>query len=419
MQTDSAKAEELSTGRQHGLELRVFAEMDECAADLPGLGIALSGGGDSIALMHLIARWGAARHCRIATATVDHGLRSDSGKEAMMAGQAAEALGLEHTILRWGGRSGGNLMDQARRARIQLLGKWAQESGLPAVALGHTQDDQAETLLMRLSRGAGVDGLAAMSSRRVAGGTIWLRPLLGTGRKELRDWLRNIGIEWIDDPTNEDPRFERVRIRQAIAHLGIVPEALARSAENLAEVRDTLNECLIPLLKDSVSRMGSLLFDRKAFDAAPVGLQRRLILAAIKFITNAEYPPRRAGVDYALKSLSLGHRVTLDGTILDPGDCLLVHREPAAANHSAVLDKIWDYRWIINGLKKGDVVRAIAEDIVRYDWRTAGLCHLEAQALPAVERDGQLYCPALVQAGGLVAKPVQSADNFYRMVLGH
>ena len=399
---------------------RAFAALDELAGDARGLGIALSGGGDSVALMHLAAAWAAARGRSLATATVDHGLRPESAAEAVAAGVAAAQLGLPHQVLRWQSAGGpGNLMANARQARLDLLADWARGQGLDAVALGHTRDDLAETLLMRLARGAGIDGLAAMAARRRDHGMIWLRPLLGIGREELRGYLRAQGVGWIDDPSNDSARFERVRARQAIAALGLDPAALAQSAANLGHARAALNAALMPLLDRAQARHGALLLDRAGFDAAPGEQRRRLIVAAVRFVTGAGYPPRRAGVEHALAALARGARVTLDGAVLDPGAALLIHREAAGAERASLAGEVWDNRWRISGLRLGDSVAALGADAPAADWRAAGLTHLEAQALPAIRRGTHLIVPALVPAQGLTAEPLRGIMDFHGILLGH
>lgn len=400
------------------LARRAFAAFDRLAAGLDSLGIALSGGGDSVALMHLAVEWAGDRGVRLAAATVDHGLRDGSGAEAAAAGVGAAALGLDHVVLRWDGAGSGNLMDRARRARLRLLSDWARTHGLAAVALGHTRDDQAETLLMRLSRGAGIDGLAAMSARRHAEGALWLRPFLEIGRQELRDWLRQIGADWIEDPSNDDPRFDRVRIRRAMADLQLDPAALALSAGHLAAVREALNAGLAPVLDSARADLGALHLDLAAFRALPTEQRRRLILGAVGFVTGAPYPPRRAGTDHALRELALGRRVTLDGTVLDPGRGLLIHREPGAAERAELVGDIWDNRWKINGLRGGDRVQATASFVTEVDWRSAGLTHLEAQALPAVIRGADVFCPAIQPRDGLAARPIRGKVDFVEYRLG-
>jgi len=183
------------------------------AALPPGpLGVAISGGGDSTALLLLLH---AARRAVLAV-TVDHGLRPESAAEAAAVGALCAARGIPHDTLVWAeGPESGNLQARARQARRRLIADWARGRGIGDVALGHTLDDQAETVLLRLARGSGVDGLAAMAAVAEGDGVRWHRPLLGIGRGALRDWLRGEGVAWIDDPSNEDPRFDRVRVRAA------------------------------------------------------------------------------------------------------------------------------------------------------------------------------------------------------------
>jgi len=183
--------------------------------------VAVSGGGDSLALMHLAADW--AGGAPLAAVTVDHGLRPESAAEAREVARAAGALGLRHETLLWRGWDGhGNLQAAARDARHALIAEWARTEGRGTVLLGHTRDDQAETVLMALARAAGPDGLSAMQAACEARGVLWLRPLLGVGREELRAELRRRGAAWAEDASNADPRFERVRARRALRALAPV-----------------------------------------------------------------------------------------------------------------------------------------------------------------------------------------------------
>ena len=223
---------------------RAFPEAPPAA-----LGLAVSGGSDSMALLRLAADWAARRRTALQVATIDHGLRPEAADEAAMVAHAARALGLPHTVLRWDWDRHGNLQDAARRARFRLLADWARAGGLAAVLLGHTRNDQAETLLMRLARGSGVDGLAAMAEERVAHGARFLRPLLEVERYALRQVLRGAGQTWADDPTNDDDTSER-HAEHALRRLvdGICAE--------LPEVRAAIDDaCLRP--RQLIRCMGS------------------------------------------------------------------------------------------------------------------------------------------------------------------
>ena len=175
---------------------------------------------------------------------MDHGLRPDSAGEAGGGGRALRRGRTSPTTLRWTGWDGrGNLQDRARQARRALIAGWARDRGIGAVALGHTLDDQAETFLLRLARGSGVDGLGAMRDRGAAEDVLWLRPMLTLRRAELRDWLVAEGVDWAEDPSNDDPAYDRVRARRALAPLatlGLGPERLAATAAAMDRARAAL-----------------------------------------------------------------------------------------------------------------------------------------------------------------------------------
>ena len=208
------------------------------------LGVAVSGGSDSLALLYLVADWTRQSGVELQVATVDHRLRPEAADEARMVAEHCRTLGASHDTLIWEHEdAAGNLQDMARRARYRLLADWADERGVGLILLGHTLDDQAETFLMRLARGSGVDGLSGMAESRVDDGITWLRPLLGCTREALRDELRSRGLTWSDDPSNEDEKYSRVRVRKllsALAPLGLDAEKLADTAARMASAREAL-----------------------------------------------------------------------------------------------------------------------------------------------------------------------------------
>ena len=201
------------------------ALIDRFARDLDALipsgarvGVAVSGGADSLALLLLAA---AARPAAIEAATVDHGFRAESRGEAETVAAVCSKLGIPHAILdvRWREKPKTAIQERARQERYRLLGFWAEERGLRAVATGHHADDQAETFLMRLNRGAGVRGLAGMRPRSIAPGTDirLIRPLLRWRHSELEDVCAAAHLTPAVDSSNDDAQFERVRLRQSLA----------------------------------------------------------------------------------------------------------------------------------------------------------------------------------------------------------
>lgn len=179
---------------------------------------------------------------RIAVATVDHGLRPEAAQECALVKAACAERGvacetLQVTV------APGNLQQEARRARYAALGAWAEHEGLASIATAHHADDQAETLLMRLNRGSGLGGLAGIRPQTMVPGCAVpvIRPLLRFRRSELAEVVAQAGVAQASDPSNFDGRFDRVRVRQALAGADwLDPAALARSAILLGEADDTL-----------------------------------------------------------------------------------------------------------------------------------------------------------------------------------
>ncbi len=200
--------------------------LEKFCPNITPLTIALSGGSDSLALLHLAHQ--AFPQSHLIALTVDHQLRKDSSTEAQQVAQWMQTLGIEHHILTWQhGDVTGNLQASARHARYQLMTNWCKAHNRPSLLLGHTQDDQAETIAFMQQRGAGPVGLAGMSAIREANGITLLRPILGHQRNELQAWLREQSIDWVSDPSNNNTDFTRIKIRQALT------ENPARKAELL------------------------------------------------------------------------------------------------------------------------------------------------------------------------------------------
>lgn len=225
------------------------------------LGIAVSGGGDSLALLILAH---ALLPGRIEAATVDHGLRSGSAAEAELAARCCAELGVPHAIHRVAVAQG-NLQDRARAARYEALGEWCEARDLEGLATAHQMDDQAETFLMRLNRGSGVSGLSAVRALGMVpgAGVRLVRPLLRWRRVELARIVDGAGWEPVRDPSNDDPAFERIRIRRALADADwLDPAAIQRSARLLGEADEAIawaigreyNECVVPGASETVYR---------------------------------------------------------------------------------------------------------------------------------------------------------------------
>jgi tRNA(Ile)-lysidine synthase len=271
-----------------------------------GLAAAVSGGADSLALLHAMRTLAGPRGWRLAVVTVDHGLRSGSAADAAFVVDHAKSQGLEARLEtltpadlerhRPAGQEGA-----ARAARYQALWRAAAELGCGWLATGHTLDDQAETVLLQLLRGAGPEGLAGMTVRS---GRL-LRPLLGVRRAETRDCCAAVGVDWREDPTNQEPGPLRNRVRQRLLPLleELRPGAavtLARAAALAADERDWLDPLVAAALAATQvdATPGALALDAGALAELPVALARRVVRAAARQAGAA--PPEADATDRVL-----------------------------------------------------------------------------------------------------------------------
>ncbi len=248
------------------------------------LGLAVSGGPDSLALL-LLAH--AARPGAVAAATVDHGLRPESASEAAEVARICAQLGVPHETLRVV-VADGNVQARARSARYAALSAWLAAHSLDALATAHHADDQAETLLMRLNRAGGVAGLAGVRERgRVPGADrLLLRPLLGWRREELGAVVTAAGLVAADDPSNADDRFDRVRLRQALSQAAWLDiPAIAASAAHLADADIALDWAAAREWREHVAKEGLGLIYRPH---APRAIALRVLARIVRELDGEE-----------------------------------------------------------------------------------------------------------------------------------
>ncbi|HEX8640437.1 MAG TPA: tRNA lysidine(34) synthetase TilS [Allosphingosinicella sp.] len=283
------------------------------------IGMAVSGGADSLALL-LLGR--AAFPGRVEAATVDHRLRPESADEADFVAGLCGRWSMPHRVLRSDRPISGNLQSAARGVRYRLLERWRRERALDWLATAHHADDQAETLLMRLNRRSGLGGLVGIRAKRGA----VVRPLLGWRRAELAEIVEAAGIEPVDDPSNADLHFDRVRCRQALATADwIDAAALAASAAALAEAETALDWAAAQLESDRIADR------RNGLELDPVGvpaeLRRRLMLRALRRI-DSQAEPRGNELSRLLQVLEQGGTATLAGVKCSGGRTWRVERAP-------------------------------------------------------------------------------------------
>ncbi|MGY6632349.1 MAG: tRNA lysidine(34) synthetase TilS [Alkalilacustris sp.] len=378
----------------------LHAALERSLGSAPGgpLGIAVSGGGDSVALLILLGDWARDRGITLRAATVDHGLRPEAAAEAAQVGQLCADLGVSHDVLVWASaqQAAGNLQDAARRARLRLLSDWARANALQAVALGHTCDDQAETVLMRLARGAGVDGLSAMAPARRAHGVLWLRPLLDVRRSALRQFLRTRAVPWVEDPLNEEVRFLRVRARKALAALapvGIGVADLAAVATRMATARCALDVAVRDALaRSSVIEGGDVVIEPVGFMGLPDEIRARMLGVVLRWVGGGEYAPRRAALERVMARIGTGRDCTLAGCIVRhrAGQVRVGREWRAVRDVQADVDAFFDGRWRLvapqGARTTGLHVAPLGPDGLSGcpGWRATGLSRSTLMAAPAV-----------------------------------
>lgn len=373
-------------------------------------------------MMHLAVRWAQLnpdRQRRIVIATVDHGLRAGSRKEAEWVADKARALGLAHETLSWeGAKPETGLQDAARTARYRLLAELAWRHPAPAaIVTAHTEDDQAETFLMRLARGSGLDGLTGMSATRLIGADEHchlVRPLLGVPGARLRDLLQESGLDWIEDPSNTQDRFERVRLRKArpvLQDLGLANDKIALSAKRLERAHAALEASARALehaagLDVHSGAYASL--DADVFRDAAEELRLRVMARLIAAFGGAAEPVRLAKLeglvarmgDAAFKGATLG-----GAAVLLRGPQIHVVREPGRQGLPELRlqpgeEAVWDRRFRVSVAVEmpGPVlVRALGADFAHERKQ------LKDVALPPARAAATL--PSFWRRGGLVAVP--------------
>ncbi|MCY3879909.1 MAG: tRNA lysidine(34) synthetase TilS [Rhodobacteraceae bacterium] len=364
---------------------------------------AVSGGSDSMALLCLLSGWCRRSEVELAAVSVDHGIRPAARNECDLVAGLARKLGHEHRILRWQPVDGGNLQNEARRGRYRLIAGWAREAGIEAVLLGHTMDDQAETLLLNLARGSGVDGLAAMPSAIERDGMLWLRPLLTFRRHALRKFLCDRGVSWVEDPSNDDDRFDRVKLRRMIpelASLGMSVERLSATAGRMQLARQALEQATEEAARHCacLTELGEVRFSGELWSLS-TELRLRLVSDALRAVSVSTYRPRLHSLVNALESARL-RVVTLSGCMMlpMPGNGMLVMREHAACGPPVSADALWDKRWLLDapGIPDGSMIAALGK---------AGLKELGCHPAADLSPERLSVTPSLWLRGRLYAAP--------------
>lgn len=324
--------------------------------ETPRLAVAVSGGGDSMALLRLAADWASRVDGTLHALTVDHGLRPEAAEEAKQVAAWCQAIGVPHAMLRWEGPKPSSAIQQrAREARYELMTAWCRAHAVPHLLLAHQQDDQAETFLYRMSRGSGIDGLAAMPGASVRNGVRLLRPLLTVPRARLEATLAAFGQAHIDDPSNSDSRYARIRLRRRLADLergGLSRAAIAETAAMFGRLRAEADgqTATAAARCAAVYPEGYAEVDLPVFRTLSPEIARRVLSGLIEAVGGASYPPRRDRLervlDRILMPVAAGNAATLGRCVLAPqAGMLRLYREPRHAESPIPVNGMERLRW--------------------------------------------------------------------------
>lgn len=282
------------TAPQFAAAMAAFAPFEPA----PNVAVGVSGGPDSTAAMLLAHQWAEDNGGTASALIVDHGLRADAATEATQVKAALDARGIATHILPWTGpRPTGDIQAAARAARHRLLLDWCAANGVLHLILAHHRDDQVETFLLRLGRGSGVTGLAAMSSVVERPAARLLRPLLDVPRARLQATARAHGAAWVDDPSNTDPRHARARLRAALPALGddnLTADRLAATAARLGRARAALDDATATLLGRAATLhpAGFIRLDSAQFTRVPPEIALRALGRCLATVSGSQYTPR-------------------------------------------------------------------------------------------------------------------------------
>ena len=406
--------------------------LDKAGIQGAKLGVAVSGGGDSVALLLLSHAWSKEKGCALRCATVNHRLRDAADAEARFVASLCRELGVEHETLSWDSApASGNLQGAARDARRELIGSWARLHGLGAILLGHTRDDQAETFLMRLGRGSGVDGLASMYPVEHDRGVDWIRPLLEVSRESLRKFLTSAGVEWCEDPCNEDDRFLRSRVRKAgrqLDELGLDQQTLIATADRMKQARFGLEVATRELANRVAepTRMGSVLIDLEQCGDAPAEIRLRLLAHALKWVSGSSYRPRLAALLRFEEALNSGLSATLSGCIAvhDSKGVAEVCREVSAMNVQPATSGVFDVRWrvIVPEELRESEVRPLGEPGLRFcpEWKCQDSSRMAVMASPSIWLVNELIsAPLAGMRRGCDCFLENGVNSFFRSIVTH
>ncbi|MDD3370347.1 MAG: tRNA lysidine(34) synthetase TilS [Alphaproteobacteria bacterium] len=397
--------------------------MDAFAPVAPKLALAVSGGPDSMALAYCAKRWG---QRELVALIVEHGLRPESPAEAVQVRDNLRKLGIEAEILPWShGEIHGRVHEKAREARYSLLADACRRHGAGDLLIAHHADDQAETVLMRLAKGTGIDGLAGILPQNTRDGIRLLRPFLKATKDRLIETCNVAAVPFVIDPSNAAEKYARGRLRKIMPMLaseGLTAGSLSLLAARAREAKEVLDLATADFLNAFAQAQpgGSVVIDRDALRRVPRAIALRALAAGLRYVHDGDYPPEYASLDALLAAISGGeaeHIRTLYGCMASVSEKKAVLlREPSAASGVLSLAPgttvLWDNRWLVSAASDAPAATIRALGSPSHDALDAlapGLRH----AVPQGRVRASL--PALWEGGVLRAVPSLEGKAPYGM----
>jgi len=349
-----------------------------------GIAAAVSGGADSLALTLLLGQWCKSNDVALTALTVDHGLRPEAKDEALQIGRWLKKYDIRHVVLNWqGAKPSRNIQDRARIARYQLMGKWCQNNDVDNLFLGHHEGDQAETFLIRLFRGSGVDGLSAMReisdfpvplARR--GNVHLCRPLLTVTKKRLEATLRQMNQPWIEDPSNQNENYTRIKVRKLLRDSeieGLNAQRMAQTAARMGRVQSLLQAMTAGLTQEAVTVYpeGYMQVNMAKLMSAHEEIALRCLSSLVKKMSGSRYIPRFSRVEALYNNLkqvdfpgqTLGGCLVSSIKATSGTDHIIISREIAAIEHKIDLENcvpyLWDQRFEIDNIGGARLVKKL------------------------------------------------------------
>lgn len=324
----------MAENEQDNIDQDRFSQLMDCFAPFeaaPHIAVGVSGGADSMALAALLSDWVEQKSGRMTALIVDHGLRFESAEEAHDVSKQLRSLGINVVVLPWvSGKVSSGVQEKARIARYNLMEDWCRRAGVLHLAIAHHADDQAETVLMRMQKGSGSDGLSGIPMSRELSHCRIMRPLLSVRKSALLSFLIERGIGWIEDPSNKDPKYARTTVREGIKSADLDVDGIVQSAARYTRVRESaeINAAAWLARYAELRICGYITLDHDALFKAPEDIRLRVLSRVATVIGGKTYAPPITSVERLHEKLQRSKATTLSGSFFQTkGDRIFIYRE--------------------------------------------------------------------------------------------